>query len=173
MPICDQSSTVWLPENIKFPEELIASGSPLLEKDVIKQLLASNDVPVYVIKRPTIVTLTVGEEIERDSTSQQDQQPESSFNKKQWIKLKAKLGKLKTHDEIIAFLNSETDERHACRKKAITKKMQQSDWKLLKSNVKKSLSDGKPIKTIKQTLEAWIICPKHQGDFCNEVKALK
>lgn len=180
MPICIETNNSWLPEGVEFPRELFETKSVLREKDTIKQLLASNDVPVFEVKQPNVLTITIGEEIEREptpsSTSNKEQsvpEIESTFNRKHWLKLKTKVDKLKSPEDIKTFLKCETDERHGCRKKAITKKMQQSDWKLLKTATKKSLSDGLSVENIKKTMISWIICPKHQGKFCKEVKAIK
>ena len=53
--------------------------------------------------------------------------------KKQWLKLNSALSKVNSIDDVKNFMELETDQRHKCRKEALTKKMEQTEWKALKA----------------------------------------
>lgn len=94
--------------------------------------------------------------------------------RKQYLKLKKSLKQLKSLDDIKAFIKEETKCRQECRKKALTKKLEQADWKELRSTIKSKMDGGNHVPELKLMLMSWIIFPCHKGDhLCEEFQALK
>ena len=162
------SDIKWLPEEIKLPKELIPIDSALREKETFKKLLASNDFPAIVIEQPQtdICSNFIGEVIERPVVSHL----KATSGKKQWLKLNGALSKVNSIDDINNFIKLETDQRQKCRKEAITKKMEQTDWKALKAKIKVQLSHDISVSLMRLTLLCYITCPQHKGTHCQDVK---
>ena len=159
------SDVKWLPEEIQLPKELIPIESALREKKTLKKLLASNDFPAIVIEQPQtdICRNFIGEVIERPVVSHLK-------GKKQWLKLNSAVSKVNSIDDVENFMKLETDQRHKCRKEALTKKMEQTEWKALKAKMKVQLSEDISVSLMRLTLLCYITCPQHKGTHCQDVK---
>lgn len=160
----------WLPEAIKLTQEVIPANSALREKETIKKLLESNDFPTLDIEQPKDNFSEIGEVIERPVVSKSKA---TTISKKQWLKLNDAISKLSQFDDIKTFIKSETEQRQKCRKEALTKKMEQKEWKALKSQVKTQLSKDVSVSQMCQILFYFIICPEHQGTNCKDVKEVE
>ena len=90
----------------------------------------------------------VGEIIERV-----EEEEKSVPTKKVNPKVTKLLKSLKSKQDIKDFLASETKLRKECRKNAVTKKLEQSQWKALKSELKAKL-DSSGVKELKKLIEA-------------------
>ena len=165
------SDVKWLPEAIQLPKELIPIDSSLREKETLKKLLTSNDFPAIVSDQPQtdICSNFIGEVIERPVVSI----PKATTSKKQWLKLNNALSKVISIEDVKNFLKLETDQRQKCRKDALTKKMEQTEWKALKANIKVNLSEGISVPLMRLTLLYYICCPQHKGTHCQDVKDME
>lgn len=141
----------------------------VFESERIQKMLLNNDFPKadsVLLDSDSRDVEFVGEVISRRS------EPDEA-TKKQFLKVKKSLKLLKSMDDMKAFIKEETKCRQECRKKALTKKLEQSDWKELKSTVKSKMEGGDSVATVKLMLMSWILFPGHKGDhLCEEFQAL-
>ena len=163
------SDIKWLPEEIQLPKELIPIDSSLREKETLKKLLTSNDFPAIVIEQPQtdICSNSIGEVIERPVVSNSKA---TATSKKQWLKLNKALSKVNSIEDVKNFMKLETDQRQKCRKEALTKKMEQTEWKALKAKIKVNLIEDISVPLMRLTLLYYITCPQHKGTHCQDVK---
>lgn len=163
------SNVKWLPEEIHLPKELIPIDSALREKETLKKLLTSNDFPAIVIEQPQtdVCSNFIGEVIERPVVSNSKA---TTTSKKQWLKINQALSKVNSIEDVKNFMKLETDQRQKCRKEALTKKMEQTEWKALKAKIKVKLSEDISVPLMRLTLLCYITCPQHKGTHCQDVK---
>ena len=170
--VCPKSDIKWLPEALEFPSELIPTKSDLSEKETIKSLLNENDFPVYAKKNVSQESLIIGEEVERPK---KEEQVDSRIviGKKQYLRLQKEMSKVKTTADVQNFVKKETEQRLKSRKDAVTKKLEQKDWKRLKFQVREKIAGKDTVKKIKKFIVNFIVCPLHQGENCEDVKNFK
>ena len=168
-----KSDVKWLPDTVQFPQELIPSNSNLKEKETLKNLLLSNDFPVMEKEQPR-PDACIGEIIERPAPQQNSPKTKAVIvSKKHLSKLNNTLSKLKNIEDVKVFIKNETDQRQKCRKEALTKKLEQTEWKALKVHMKFQLTQNMSLAQIRLTLYCWIICPLHKGTKCPEVDQIE
>jgi hypothetical protein len=87
---------------------------------------------------------------------------------KNFHRLSTELGKLNSVEKISNFLIEETKSRKCDRKKSLTKKLDQSDWRSLREEVKKLIENSKNekkfVKNLRQKITFWILFPNLKGD---------
>jgi alpha-N-acetylglucosamine transferase len=87
---------------------------------------------------------------------------------KNYHRLSTELGKLNSVEKISNFLIEETKSRKCDRKKSLTKKLDQSDWRSLREEVKKRIENSKNekkfVKNLRQKITFWILFPNLKGD---------
>ena len=159
----------WIPEDFKFPMELLSEDSNLNDKEIIKNLICSNDFPKFEPQELSVSEKAIGEIVERPI----DIPDMGKIKKKDIEKVKKVLSEMNSYESVKSFFKSENDKRKTNRKDATTKKLEQSDWKELKSHSKVLVEKKVAIKEIKLCLFAWILCPRHKGQNCRELKEIK
>jgi hypothetical protein len=161
----------WLPENLNLPLKLIEPNSELSEKSTIKKLLENDDFPAIISpdhkKNRQIDDL--GEIISRPPPQEEQNSEPVDDNISKKVKSDRKLclkitKTIKKMKNIETFIKEESQARKECRKKALTKNLEQNQWKelknmLMKKNKNYSLSKSKEI------LLSWIILPDLKGEI--------
>ena len=129
-----KSEVQWLPDTIEILNELLHPDSQLGEKEIVKKLLNSNDFPVMKSEENSKKDSSdiIGEIVERPIEPQKNTKV---ISKKFWLRLNSVLSEIKDFEGMKAFLKAETDQRHKCRKEALTKKLEQAQWKELKIQI--------------------------------------
>ena len=154
-----KSSTQWSGFEVNLPKTLIEENSKLRENETIIKLLANNDFPKIEIKTQTVQEILIGEVIERPTEPQMEvKEAKVEVNKKLKLKVEKLLKGFKKVSDIKDFIQSETLERKNSRKDAITKKLEQCQWKELKSSLKSNL-EKKSLKELKQIIKSQILYP--------------
>ena len=85
---------------------------------------------------------------------------------KQYQRLTGEMKKLVNVKKISSFLIEETQSRKVNRKKSLTKKLDQSDWRELREEVRKQMektSLEENVKELKKKITFWIMYPKLKG----------
>ena len=149
-------SAQWSGSHVKFPESLL-QNEQLNNSDTLRNLLGKSDFPIMEeeVKKAefSIVDTLVGEIVERNEV---ENEPKPKVLKKQKLKVTKWLKTIKTKQDVKDFIQSETKLRKECRKNAATKKLEQNEWKELKTTLKTNL-DSSSIKELKQLLESKLI----------------
>ena len=87
---------------------------------------------------------------------------------KNYHRLSTELSKLNSLEKILNFLTEETKSRKFDRKKSLTKKLEQADWRSLRDEVKKfvenSKNEKKIVKNLRKKISFWILFPALKGD---------
>merc|ERR1711963_1117424 len=124
----------------------------------VKKLLLNNDFPKFqsIKAKEEIADNFIGEVIER-TVEIEPKTPEPVVNKKLKNKVSKLMKSLRTMQDIKEFIQSETNQRKNSRKDAITKKLEQAEWKNLKSNVKSKLKSEKSVSEVKQLISLQIL----------------
>ena len=85
---------------------------------------------------------------------------------KQYQRLTGEMKKLVNVKKISSFLIEETQSRKVNRKKSLTKKLDQSDWRELREEVRKQIEKTSlelNVKELKNKITFWILYPKLKG----------
>jgi hypothetical protein len=85
---------------------------------------------------------------------------------KQYQRLKDEIKKLVNVEKISSFLIDETKSRKVNRKKSLTKKLDQTDWRELREKVRKQIQSTSfelDVKEVKKIITFWILYPKLKG----------
>ena len=81
-------------------------------------------------------------------------------------KVEDSISKISNGDELLKFFDSESKLRKTDRKSAVTKKLDQAQWKEVKIHFKTGLNGNvkaKQFRKMKQKLVSWILNPEHKG----------
>ena len=167
-----KSEVQWLPETIQILNELLHPDSQLREKETVKKLLNTNDFPVMKSEQNNKKDSSdiIGEIVERPIEPQKNTK---SISKKFWSRLNSVLSEIKDFEDMKAFIKAETDQRHKCRKEALTKKLEQAQWKELKIQIKTKLNENTALSSLKLFLYCYILCPLDKGRKSEEVKSIE
>ena len=148
-------------------------NSYLKEKETLNNLLVNNDFPVMEKEKP-LPDACIGEIIERPVPQENSKQTKAVILSKKYLsKLNHTLSQLKNLEDVKVFIKNETDQRQKCRKEALTKKMEQTEWKELKGHMKFQLTQDMSLAHIRLALYCWILCPLHKGTKCPEVDQIE
>jgi len=85
---------------------------------------------------------------------------------KQYQRLTGEMKKLVNVDRISNFLIEESKSRKVNRKKSLTRKLDQSDWRELREEVRKQIENesfDQNVKKLKKTITFWIMYPRLKG----------
>merc|ERR1712025_414927 len=146
-----QSSSVshWSGSHLTFPPSLMQNEQLSV---TLRQLLDKCDFPAMEgAKKVSIVDTLVGEIVERNETA--DEPKQKVTKNKQKLKVTRLLKTMKTKQDFKDFIESESKLRKECRKNAATKKLEQNEWKELKTTLKAKLNSSN-MKELKQLLES-------------------
>ena len=146
------SGSQWSGSHLTFPPSLLQNEQLSV---TLRQLLDKCDFPAMEdAKKVSIVDTLVGEIVERNET---ENEPKQKVTKnKQKLKVTKLLKTMKTKQDFKDFIESESKLRKECRKNAATKKLEQNEWKELKTTLKAKLKSSN-MKELKQLLESKLI----------------
>ena len=156
-----KSEVQWLPETIQIENELLHPDSQLREKETMKKLFLNNDFPVGKSELNSTNSLgaCIGEIVERPVVVPENGvKPEASAklsNKKFLQRLNSALSEIRDLEGMKIFIKTETDQRHKCRKDALTKKLEQSEWKALKTQIKSKMKEGAKLSSLRALIVAY------------------
>ena len=146
------SGSHWSGSHLTFPPSLLQNEQL---SETLRQLLAKSDFPAMEgAKKVSIVDTLVGEIVERNET--EDEPKQKVTKNKQKLKVTRLLKTMKTKQDFKDFIESESKLRKECRKNAATKKLEQNEWKELKTTLKAKLNSSN-MKELKQLLESKLI----------------
>jgi len=146
------SGSHWSGSHLTFPPSLLQNEQL---SETLRQLLDKSDFPAMEgAKKVSIVDTLVGEIVERNET--EDEPKQKVTKNKQKLKVTRLLKTMKTKQDFKDFIESESKLRKECRKNAATKKLEQNEWKELKTTLKAKLNSSN-MKELKQLLESKLI----------------
>ena len=146
------SGSHWSGSHLTFPPSLLQNEQL---SETLRQLLDKSDFPAMEgAKKVSIVDTLVGEIVERNET--EDEPKQKVTKNKQKLKVTRLLKTMKTKQDFKDFIESESKLRKECRKNAATKKLEQNEWKELKTTLKAKLKSSN-MKELKQLLESKLI----------------
>jgi hypothetical protein len=109
---------------------------------------------------------TFSEVIERRQVEEPKHPSNLPCSSKQYQRLTGEMKKLVNVEIISSFLIEETKSRKVDRKKSLTKKLDQSDWRELREEVRKQIEKTgleQNVKELKKIIMFWILYPKLKG----------
>lgn len=90
-------------------------------------------------------------------------------SRKHWKQLCGKVGVWKCSADVANFAEEETRQRKASRKTALTKKLDQRQWKELRAHLKTAAAGDKlkpkRLRNLKEMAKAWILYPSMNGKY--------
>merc|ERR1712062_685596 len=148
------SGSQWSGSHLTFPPSLLQNEQLSV---TLRQLLDKCDFPAMEdAKKVSIVDTLVGEIVERNENENENEPKQKVTKNKQKLKVTKLLKTMKTKQDFKDFIESESKLRKECRKNAATKKLEQNEWKELKTTLKAKLKSSN-MKELKQLLESKLI----------------
>ena len=175
LQIFPQSKMNWLnSHNIELPD-VIMNIEDYSNCETITKLCNENDFPnfeecVELSEKSNFDFL--GEVIQRTDAKTSEETVDSK-KIKLMSKARKKLSKLKSAKQIEDFIKGETKLRKENRKVALTKTLEQKEWKFLRTQIKGQLEGESKIPAIIDYFINYVVCSTHQGQECPEIKSLK
>lgn len=119
-------------------------------------------------KKVTTVETVIAEKVNKAQPSETKASKPKSDKKTAVLasRLEEKMSKISNSKELLEFLDSESKMRKTDRKSAVTRKVDQSQWKEMRNEFKAILSGhvkAKQIRKMKQRLVSWILNPDSKG----------
>ena len=163
LQIFPKSNLNWLKsQNIELPD-VIMNLANYSNCETITKLLDENDFPNFEESADESEKAKfdfLGEVIQRKSS---EEDVIDSKKVKLMSKARKKLSKLKSAKEIEDFLKDETNLRKVNRKVALTKTLEQKEWKNLRTQIKGELESGAKIPKIIDYFINYLMSSKHSS----------